>query len=122
VDTLAPTVPLITSIVDDVPNNTGAIGNGQSTNDTQPTLNGTAEANSAVSIFDNGALVATVNANASGNWSWTPTAALGQGSHAYSVSAADAAGNVSAASPSITIIVDTIAPGAPGNLVINATG
>lgn len=122
VDTLAPTVPLITSIVDDVPNNTGAIGNGQSTNDTQPTLNGTAEANSAVSIFDNGALVATVNANASGNWSWTPTAALGQGSHAYSVSAADAAGNVSAASPSTTIIVDTIAPGAPGNLVINATG
>ncbi|HCK3153045.1 TPA: Ig-like domain repeat protein, partial [Salmonella enterica subsp. enterica serovar Weltevreden] len=85
VDTLAPTVPLITSIVDDVPNNTGAIGNGQSTNDTQPTLNGTAEANSAVSIFDNGVLVATVNANASGNWSWTPTAALGQGSHAYSV-------------------------------------
>ncbi|EAZ1841045.1 BapA prefix-like domain-containing protein [Salmonella enterica] len=122
VDTLAPTVPLITSIVDDVPNNTGAIGNGQSTNDTQPTLNGTAEANSAVSIFDNGALVATVNANASGNWSWTPTAALGQGSHAYSVSAADAAGNISAASPSITIIVDTIAPGAPGNLVINTTG
>ncbi|WP_404947249.1 BapA/Bap/LapF family large adhesin [Salmonella enterica subsp. enterica serovar Enteritidis] len=122
VDTLAPTVPLITSIVDDVPNNTGAIGNGQSTNDTQPTLNGTAEANSAVSIFDNSALVATVNANARGNWSWTPTAALGQGSHAYSVSAADAAGNVSAASPSITIIVDTIAPGAPGNLVINATG
>lgn len=122
VDTLAPTVPLITSIVDDVPNNTGAIGNGQSTNDTQPTLNGTAEANSAVSIFDNGALVATVNANASGNWSWTPTASLGQGSHAYSVSAADAAGNVSAASPSTTIIVDTIAPGAPGNLVINATG
>ncbi|CHN75094.1 TPA_asm: BapA prefix-like domain-containing protein [Salmonella enterica subsp. enterica serovar Typhi str. CT18] len=122
VDTLAPTVPLITSIVDDVPNNTGAIGNGQSTNDTQPTLNGTAETNSAVSIFDNGALVATVNANASGNWSWTPTASLGQGSHAYSVSAADAAGNVSAASPSTTIIVDTIAPGAPGNLVINATG
>ncbi|EDN4181923.1 BapA prefix-like domain-containing protein [Salmonella enterica subsp. salamae] len=122
VDTVAPTVPLITSIVDDVPNNTGAIGNGQSTNDTQPTLNGTAEANSAVSIFDNGALVATVNANASGNWSWTPTAALGQGSHAYRVSAADAAGNVSAASQSTTIIVDTIAPGAPGNLVINATG
>ncbi|MEM0570017.1 BapA/Bap/LapF family large adhesin [Salmonella enterica] len=122
VDTVAPTVPLITSIVDDVPNNTGAIGNGQSTNDTQPTLNGTAEANSAVSIFDNGALVATVNANASGNWSWTPTAALSQGSHAYRVSAADAAGNVSAASQSTTIIVDTIAPGAPGNLVINATG
>lgn len=122
VDTVAPTVPLITSIVDDVPNNTGAIGNGQSTNDTQPMLNGTAEANSAVSIFDNGALVATVNANASGNWSWTPTAALGQGSHAYRVSAADAAGNVSAASQSTTIIVDTIAPGAPGNLVINAIG
>ncbi|EIS0808824.1 BapA prefix-like domain-containing protein [Salmonella enterica] len=122
IDTLAPTVPLITSIVDDVPNNTGAIGNGQSTNDTQPTLNGTAEANSAVSIFDNGVLVATVNANASGDWSWTPTVALAQGSHAYSVSAADAAGNVSAASQPTTILVDTIAPGAPGNLAINITG
>lgn len=122
VDTLAPTVPLIISIVDDVPNNTGTIGNGQSTNDTLPTLNGTAEANSTVSIFDNGALVATVTANANGNWSWTPTTALGQGSHAYSVSAADAAGNVSAASQPTTIIVDTIAPGAPGNLTINATG
>ncbi|EEE5063786.1 BapA prefix-like domain-containing protein [Salmonella enterica subsp. houtenae] len=119
IDTLAPTVPLITSIVDDVPNNTGAIGNGQSTNDTQPTLNGTAEANSAVSIFDNGVLVATVNANASGDWSWTPTVALAQGSHAYSVSAADAAGNVSAASQPTTILVDTIAP---GNLAINITG
>ncbi|EKH5595302.1 BapA prefix-like domain-containing protein [Salmonella enterica] len=122
IDTLAPTVPLITSIVDDVPNNTGAIGNGQSTNDTQPTLNGTAEANSAVSIFDNGVLVATVNANASGDWSWTPTVALAQGSHAYSVSAADAAGNVSAASQPTSILVDTIAPGAPGNLAINITG
>ncbi|HDI4959167.1 TPA: BapA prefix-like domain-containing protein [Salmonella enterica] len=122
IDTLAPTVPLITSIVDDVPNNTGAIGNGQSTNDTQPTLNGTAEANSAVSIFDNGVLVATVNANASGDWSWTPTVALAQGSHAYSVSAADAAGNVSATSQPTTILVDTIAPGAPGNLAINITG
>ncbi|EAT8659775.1 BapA prefix-like domain-containing protein [Salmonella enterica] len=122
IDTLAPTVPLITSIVDDVPNNTGAIGNGQSTNDTQPTLNGTAEANSAVSIFDNGVLVATVNANASGDWNWTPTVALAQGSHAYSVSAADAAGNVSAASQPTTILVDTIAPGAPGNLAINITG
>lgn len=113
IDTLAPTVPLITSIVDDVPNNTGAIGNGQSTNDTQPTLNGTAEANSAVSIFDNGVLVATVNANASGDWSWTPTVALAQGSHAYSVSAA---------SQPTSILVDTIAPGAPGNLAINITG
>lgn len=112
VDTLAPTVPLITSIVDDVPNNTGAIGNGQSTNDTQPTLNGTAEANSAVSIFDNGALVATVNANASGNWSFTPTGNLTEGSHAFTATATNANGTGSV-STAATVIVDTLAPGTP---------
>lgn len=112
VDTLAPTVPLITSIVDDVPNNTGAIGNGQSTNDTQPTLNGTAEANSAVSIFDNSALVATVNANASGNWSFTPTGNLTEGSHAFTATATNANGTGSV-STAATVIVDTLAPGTP---------
>lgn len=112
VDTVAPTVPLITSIVDDVPNNTGAIGNGQSTNDTQPTLNGTAEANSAVSIFDNGALVATVNANASGNWSFTPTGNLTEGSHAFTATSTNANGTGSV-STAATVIVDTLAPGTP---------
>lgn len=98
------------------------MGNGQSTNDTLPTLNGTAEANSTVNIFDNGALVASVTANASGNWTWTPTSALGQGTHAYTVNASDTAGNVSLASPGSLIVVDTLAPGAPTGLTINATG
>ncbi|MDN8552380.1 Ig-like domain-containing protein [Citrobacter werkmanii] len=122
VDTTAPGVPVIVSIIDDVPNITGAVGNGQSTNDTLPTLNGTAEANSTVNIFDNGALVASVTANASGNWTWTPTSALGQGTHAYTVNATDTAGNVSPTSPGSSIVVDTLAPGAPTGLTINATG
>ncbi|POT56297.1 Ig-like domain repeat protein [Citrobacter amalonaticus] len=122
VDTTAPLVPVIVSIIDDVPNITGAVGNGQSTNDTLPTLNGTAEANSTVNIFDNGTLVASVTANASGSWTWTPTAALGQGTHAYTVTSADAAGNVSATSPASSIVVDTLAPAAPTGLAINATG
>lgn len=122
VDTTAPGAPVIVSIIDDVPNITGAVGNGQSTNDTLPTLNGTAEANSTVNIFDNNTLVASVTANASGNWTWTPTAALGQGTHAYTVNATDAAGNVSITSPISSIVVDTLAPGAPTGLTINATG
>ncbi|MDX6020939.1 Ig-like domain-containing protein [Scandinavium sp. V105_16] len=122
VDATLPVTPVITTIVDDVPNIVGAVGNGQPTNDTLPTLNGTAEANSTVRIYDNGALVTTVTANGSGNWAWTPTTALAQGSHSYTVTSTDAAGNLSATSGAAAIVVDTVAPGAPTNLAANSTG
>lgn len=122
IDATPPAAPVIASVADNTAPVTGIVPNGGSTNETRPTLSGTGEAGATISIYNGSALVGTAQVQANGSWSWTPTAALGQGSHAYSVSAADAAGNVSAASPSTTIIVDTIAPGAPGNLVINATG
>lgn len=122
VDATLPVTPVITTIMDDVPNIVGAVGNGQPTNDTLPTLNGTAEANSTVRIYDNGALVTTVTANGSGAWTWTPTAALAQGNHSYTVTSTDAAGNLSATSAAAAIVVDTVAPDAPANLVVNSTG
>jgi VCBS repeat-containing protein len=122
VDATAPVMPVITTIIDDVPNIVGAVGNGQPTNDAQPTLNGTAEANSTVQIYDNGALVTTVTASAAGTWTWTPPAALAQGNHSYTVTSTDAAGNLSATSTAAAIVVDTIAPGAVANLAANATG
>ncbi len=73
VDSVAPIQPVITNIMDDAPNIVGPVGNNQSTNDTTPTLNGTAEANSTVMIYNGGVYVTTVTANGSGNWTWTPT-------------------------------------------------
>src|SRR5690606_2089467 len=43
VDTQTPAAPVITTILDDVSNNTGAVGSGQSTNDTLPELRGISE-------------------------------------------------------------------------------
>lgn len=112
VDTLAPSAPVISSVTDDVAPNSGSLSNGQSTNDTRPTLAGTAEANSTVSIFDGTTLLGTVQVDGTGVWTFTPATALGNGSHTFNVTATDAAGNVSAGS-AFTVVVDTVAPVAP---------
>ncbi len=122
VDTVAPNQPLITSVVDDVGPIVGPVGNNQPTDDTRPTLNGTAEANATINIFDNGVLLGTTTANGSGVWTFTPTLPLLQGNHSFTVTATDAAGNVSVPSVPAGIIVDTVPPLAPTGLTVNATG
>ncbi|MGC5872898.1 hypothetical protein, partial [Ralstonia pseudosolanacearum] len=52
VDTAAPATPIIGTVTDDVAPVTGAIAAGGSTNDANPTLTGTADPNSTISIFD----------------------------------------------------------------------
>ncbi|TYZ38976.1 hypothetical protein C2U34_26665, partial [Ralstonia solanacearum] len=83
----APATPVITTVTDDVAPVTGAITAGGSTNDATPTLTGTAEANSTISIFDGSTLLGTVTADASGNWTYTPTTALADGSHSFTATA-----------------------------------
>lgn len=122
VDTTAPTLPSISSIVDDVGPNTGSIGNNQPTNDARPTLNGTTEANARVDIYDNGNFVTSVTADGSGNWNYTPSTALGQGPHSFTITATDSAGNTSGMSAAASIVVDTVAPGIPTALAVNANG
>ncbi|MES3338903.1 Ig-like domain-containing protein [Enterobacter kobei] len=120
VDTLAPSAPVISSVVDDVGSVTGPITG--PTNDTRPTLNGTAEANATVRIYDGITLVGTVTADASGNWTLPQTTTtLTQGTHNFTATATDAAGNTSVASTVTTIIVDTTAPTAPTG-TFNADG
>ncbi len=122
VDTTAPTQPSISSIVDDVGPNTGVIGNNQPTNDARPTLNGTTEANARVDIYDNGTFVTSVTADGSGSWNYTPPTALGQGTHSFTITATDTAGNTSGLSSASAIVVDTVAPGIPTGLAVNANG
>lgn len=122
VDTVAPNQPAITSVVDGIGPITGPVGNNQPTDDTRPTLSGTAEANATINIFDNGVLLGTTTANGSGIWTFTPTLPLLQGNHSFTVTATDAAGNVSATSVPAGIVVDTVPPLAPTGLTVNATG
>ncbi|MGD7245203.1 Ig-like domain-containing protein, partial [Ralstonia pseudosolanacearum] len=113
VDTVAPASPVVASVTDDVDPVTGAIVSGSSTNDATPTLAGTAEAGSTITVYDNGTAIGTTTADASGNWTFTPATALADGSHSITVTATDAAGNVSTATSAITLTVDTAAPTAP---------
>ena len=109
-DTTAPAAPSITSVTDDVAPVTGTVASGGFSNDTTPTLAGTAEANSTVTIFDGLTQLGTATANGSGGWTFT-TAALGQGSHSFTATATDAAGSTGAASSAYSISIDTAAPG-----------
>ncbi|UST72286.1 Ig-like domain-containing protein [Pseudomonas siliginis] len=113
VDLAAPAKPLIDSINDDVGSVQGVLSNGQSTDDTTPTLAGKAEAGSTISIYDNGSLLGEVVADANGNWSFTPTTPLNNGEHSFTVVSEDQAGNVSEPSDAYVVVIDTIAPEQP---------
>ena len=102
VDTAAPGAPAITQVIDDVPGRTGPLDNNQITNDTLPTLNGTGEPGSTVTIRLDGQDIGTAIVNNGGAWTFTPTTALGNGLHTFTVVASDAAGNTSASSPGFT--------------------
>ncbi|WP_257896097.1 Ig-like domain-containing protein, partial [Enterobacter chuandaensis] len=122
VDTLAPAAPVISAVVDDVGSVIGPVTGTNPTNDTRPTLSGTAEANATVRIYDGITLVGTVTADASGNWTLPETTTtLTQGTHNFTATATDAAGNTSPASAVTTIIVDLTAPTAPTG-TFNADG
>ena len=69
VDTTAPLAPSIASFS----TFTGAVGD-NITSDNTLTLNGTAEAGSAVKVYDGSTLLGSATANGSGAWSYTTSA------------------------------------------------
>lgn len=103
-------------------NDSGIAGDGI-TNDNTLTLKGTAAANSTVKVFDGAAQLGTVTANASGAWTYT-TAVLAEGSHNLMAKVIDGSGQTSAASSTLAVKIDTIAPTAPkfasGDGIVNA--
>jgi hypothetical protein len=99
-------------VLDDVPERLGALNPGDSTNDTTPTLNGTAEPGSTVTIRLDGADLFTILVDGSGTWTYTLTTPLGEGPHTFTVVATDAAGNTSQPSDGFTLTVDTTPPAA----------
>jgi len=112
IDTTAPTKPVITSITDDVGSQTGTVSSGGSSDDTKPTLTGTADANAVVTIKDGTTTLGTATANASGAWTFTPSTALSEGGHSFTATVTDTATNA-AVSTAYTLTVDATPPAAP---------
>ncbi|HEY9237187.1 MAG TPA: DUF4347 domain-containing protein [Phenylobacterium sp.] len=112
VDALAPAAPSAPDLT--AGSDTGASSTDNITNDTTPTFTGTAEANSTVTLYDTDGttVLGTTTADGSGVWSIT-NSTLSAGAHTLTAKAADAAGNVSAASPGLAVTIDTAAPAAP---------
>lgn len=113
VDTGVPSAPVISAAADNVGSIQTPLTSGQSTDDTTPTLSGTATANATVTIYENGQPVGTALADGTGAWSFTPSTPLAAGSHTWTATVTDAAGNISPASPGFTLVVDNTAPTAP---------
>ncbi len=117
VDTVAPGAIADLVVSDDVGVDQGALASGDTTDDSTPTLSGTAEANSIVSVYDGDTLLGTATADASGGWSFTPDA-LSNGLHSFTVTVTDAAGNVSAPTAAFDLTVDAALPPATASLEV----
>jgi hypothetical protein len=94
---------------------TGSSSSDNVTSDSTPLLGGSgAEPGSTITVIsDIGGVLGTTVADAFGNWTFTPGAPLADGNHTITVTATDAQGNVSVASPPLAITIDTTAPTAP---------
>jgi hypothetical protein len=124
VDETPPSVPsaLVLAPVSD----SGVLGD-TITNVALPTVTGSAEAGSTVTLFDGTTLLGSGTADAAtGAWSITATTALSPGANTLVAQATDGPGNTSAASDPLTITLDTTAAtvssvtASPGTSDLNA--
>ncbi|WP_298965458.1 FG-GAP-like repeat-containing protein [uncultured Methylobacterium sp.] len=98
IDTTAPAAPVLT---------TPAAGS--ATNDATPTIAGTAEAGSLVTILVDATAIGTVTADGAGRFGLAVPAALAEGARLVTARATDAAGNVSP-DTALSFTVDRTAP------------
>ncbi len=93
IDTTVPAAPVIAN---DIVNGNNSVS-----------LSGTAGANTTVTVYDGSTEFGTATANDSGAWSYT-TGTLGNGNYSVTATDTDAAGNVSTASPTLTVTVGAL--------------
>ena len=79
---------------------------GTASNPATPVVGGTAEAGSLVEVFDGPTLVGSATASGTDAWSYSFTTALGSGIHSLTAKATDPAGNMSAASAALALMVN----------------
>ncbi|WP_233053614.1 Ig-like domain-containing protein, partial [Motilimonas cestriensis] len=108
----APSTPDLDSASDSGPSNTDNI-----TNDTTPTLSGSAESGATVTLYSDqvgGGTTAIGSATATGgSWQITTTALAAGVTHAISAQATDTNSNSSGRSSSLSVTIDTTAPATP---------
>jgi hypothetical protein len=111
VDTKVPAKPGIDYAEDNVGTIQANLSNNGTTDDPQPILHGTAEANSTVAIYNvDGAKLGEVTADNNGAWNFKPTSGLPEGKNTFYVIATDMAGNVSEKSADFILNTDYTAP------------
>jgi hypothetical protein len=103
IDTTAPAPPA--SLTLDPSTDSGLVGDGI-TNFNKPTITGTAEAGSTVSLKEGTAVLGTAVATG-GTWSISLVGSLADGVHSLTATAADGAGNTSLPSSTLTLTIKT---------------
>ena len=110
---LAPSAPVLAASSD-----TGSSTSDGITNDTTPTFTGTNESLAIVALYD---VADQVGTRTTTNATYSVTSsAMASGEHTVTTTATDVAGNLSPASESTTITIDTTAPTAPSAPVLTA--
>ena len=114
--------PVIDAVNDNVDSKTGNVLDVKTkvalTNDSTPTLEGYAEPNSVVTIYEISELngektaIGTVTADKHGGWKFE-LPELGDGEYQYTTRAQDKAGNISDFSEAVIVNVDLVAPSEP---------
>ena len=108
-DAISPDVPpppTLSTVGDTGPSSTDGF-----TSATRPTIEGTAEANSIVTIKDGATVLSsTVVVDGAGHWSFVPSSPFAEGNHTLIVSAIDTAGNQSTTSSGFAVTIDTTFP------------
>ncbi|CAH9067825.1 hypothetical protein PSECIP111951_03909 [Pseudoalteromonas holothuriae] len=114
-DDVAPNAPSTPDL--DTASDSGASSTDNITNDTTPTLSGTAESGSTVTLYSDqvggGATVIGTGTATGGNWQITASALTAGLVHAISAKATDSSSNVSSSSSALNITIDTTSPTAP---------
>jgi hypothetical protein len=110
VDTVAPSAPTLSNNIvvekrDGTTETLDGSGTTPTTGDNTPTISGTAEADSTVTIYTGTTVIATVVADGNGIWNHTFSDPLAESKHTFKITATDAAGNVSGFSGEITLDV-----------------
>lgn len=108
IDTSGPSAPAISSVTPD----TGASSTDRVTSTSDPNLLGRAEANSTVSVYQNGQIVGTCAGDSKGTWQY-PSSSLADGAYKFTTIATDLAGINRPASAPFKMTVDTHRPDSP---------
>jgi hypothetical protein len=124
IDTSAPTAP--SSAPDMTPGtDSGSSNTDNNTSDTTPTFTGSCTTGDTVTLFVDGTAVAPSVVCTGGNYSITPTSPISDGNHNITTKFTDPAGNQSATSPALAIVIDSTIPttlGAPDMTASTDTG